>query len=586
MFITDPPSLPVDRSVINTAELICFLTETEIEIDTMNKPILILVLLAQLLAPIARSGESDDSKFPYPQPTLFSVYSWPEGQQCECKCKYYNPDIGTFIREHIEAIAGYCGFDLEVHGIQYATTVVEHFSYNHRYPARIDVALDSAGLRSKIQSINVDPNYYSQVYESQVLLISREYHLDAPIRVAGKVRLCGLRGWLRAENPELLAVMDSVSQDDEDNHQEYSTSCGACDTDSGSGTEKLLPESYNHYVKSLQPPEDDDRVRLIFKDNEGDYPSLLVTKNIELSHLRLYRVGQPGGTGLLAISCAYRSYFCPYRNPVPQARPSVRLRDTVIEDMTGGSDFLIRIDRSGSLIAESTQMNFVHNNNSTVIDANQILEIQLSHVDINNIGEQGTALTLKGYHSLGYLRHWRPLPSFLKNININAWDGASITGVSLEAGDHQTSNHQTSWNPDDHHTAWRAGDRLQLTGVHFGKGIKTGFLFTDDSFRLRATGNTGNTWASHTGEHCTGQPASGSIDFTDGTRCQEIVPVASVEVPITTTPTPPESTTVVSAAPSVLPELPAKVTSGTGTVHKSGLWAGLLSLYALLSVYY
>ena len=144
------------------------------------------------------------------------------------------------------------------------------------------------------------------------------------------------------------------------------------------------------------------------------------------------------------------------------------------------------------------------------------------------------------------------MSSFLKNINVNAQDGASITGFSF------TSGH--------YHTHWKESDRLQLTGIHFGKGIKTGFLFTDDTFRLRATGNTGNTWASHSGEHCTGQPASGSIDFTDGTRCQEIVPVASVEVPIATAPTSLEhniKADVVSAAPSVLPELPAKTTSGT-----------------------
>ena len=52
-----------------------------------------------------------------------------------------------------------------------------------------------------------------QPYEQQILLISPEYHFDGPVRVAGKVRLCGLRGWLRDRNPELLALMDSVASD-------------------------------------------------------------------------------------------------------------------------------------------------------------------------------------------------------------------------------------------------------------------------------------------------------------------------------------------------------------------------------------
>ena len=543
----------------------------------MNNPafirlrLLVLLLLAHLLAPIARSGESDGNKvqgsYPYLEPTLFSVYSWPEKHHCECK--YYNPDIREFIREHIKAIAEYCGFDLEWHGRLYASNLDEYFARSYRYPARIDVALDSASLRSKIQAINID---YAQLYVSQVLLINREYHFDEPIRVGGTVRLCGLRGWLRAENPELLALMDSASHDYGNNHQEYSTSCGACDADSGSGTEKLLPESYNHYVKSLQAPEDDDRVKLIFRDNEGD-PSLLITKNIEFNHLRLYRVGQPGGTGLLAISCAYRRYFCRHRYPIFWARPTARLRDTVLEDMTGGSDFLIRIDGSGSLRAESSQMNFVHSNNSTVIDANQMLSIQLSHVEINNIGEQGTALTLKGYHSQGDFELWHASPSFLKNININAWDGASITGISLEAS--------------RSHASWKAGHRLQLSGVHFGKGIKTGFLFKDDAFRLRASGNTGNTWASHTGEHCTGQPLSGRIDFIDGTTCPVIEPVATV------TPSPAVEAASIAlmsshplpaaATPSALPVLPRTVSSATRPVYTLGLWAGL---YAMLNSFY
>ena len=356
------------------------------------------------------------------------------------------------------------------------------------------------------------------------------------------------------------------------------------------------PESYNDYVNSLQPAEDDDRVKLIFRDNGEDSASLLVTWGLELRNLRLYRVGQPVGGGLLAVSCKDRNYFCRHRFSIDYIKPYGILRNTDLEDFTGGSDFLVRLDMSGSLTIESARLNFVHHkNDSTVVDASEIIDIQLNNVDINNIGDQGKAFTLKDY----YRPRWgmwhilmKPSPSFLKNINVNARDGASITGFSFTSG--------------NHHTAWRPGDRLQLSGIHFGKGVKTGFLFTDDTFRLRATGNTGNTWASPTGEHCTGEPASGSIEFTDGTRCQKIVPVASVEVPIATepsvvVPTATESTplepsitaTVVSAAPSsetiepsVLPELPAKTTSGTGTVHKSGLWAGLLSLYALLSVYY
>ena len=554
----------------------------------MNKPVFILLLLVQLQAPIAHSDQSDDSKvqgaYPFQQPSYFNLYSWPEKQHCSCK--YYNPDISEFVMLNAGAIAEYCGFSLQG-------------------SAGIDVALDGASLRDKIQAKDeYNRFHYLQPYEHQILLISPEYHIDKPVRVAGQVRLCGLRGWLRERNPELLALMDSVAPDVV-NNPDYSTSCGACESDNGSAEGKILPESYNDYVKTLQPAGDDDRVKLIFRDNGEDSASLLVTWGLELRNLRLYRVGQPVSGGLLAVSCKYRKYsICRHKfPPVGIEKIYAILRNTVLEDLTGGSDFLIRLDMIGSLTMESARLNFVHHNNgSTVIDANEIVDIQLNSVDINNIGDQGRALTLKDYyHFRGYTK-FGASPSSLQNINVNAQDGASITGFSFTSG--------------RYHDAWNAGNRLQLTGIHFGKGVKTGFLFTDDSFKLRATGNTGNTWASPTGEHCTGQPASGSIDFTDGTRCQEIVPVTSVEVPTATessveVPTATESSvvvpiattgsthlqssvmaTVVSAAPStvtiepsVLPELPAKVTSGTGTVHKSGLWAGLLSLYAL-SVYY
>ena len=531
----------------------------------MNKPILplTLLLLFQLLqAPITHSDQADQDEkvqgaYPFPQPSVFNLYSWPKNQHCSCD--YYNPDISEFVRENAGAIAEYCGFSLQS-------------------PAGIYVVLDGASLRDRIQARNDIPgrNYYRQPYEQQILLISPEYHFDGPVRVAGKVRLCGLRGWLRDRNPELLALMDSFASDVTNNNPEYSTSCGDCESDNGSTAGKLLPESYNDYVKSSQPAWNDDRVKLVFRDNGEDSASLLVTWELELSNLRLYRVGQPVGGGLLAVSCKYRNYsICRHRWPDDTDKTYALLRNTVLEDFTGGSDFLLRLDKTGSLIMEFSQLNFVHNNNdSTIIDANEIVDIRLSNIDINNIGDQGRVLTLNDYYHYGNHRFFEPLSSFLKNINVNAQDGASITGFSF------TSGH--------YHTHWKESDRLQLTGIHFGKGIKTGFLFTDDRFRLRATGNTGNTWASHSGEHCTGQPASGSIDFTDGTRCQEIVPVASVEVPIATAPTSLEhniKADVVSAAPSVLPELPAKTTSGTGTVHKSGLWAGLLSLYAL-SVYY
>ena len=403
----------------------------------------------------------------------------PDGElQRDCGCYFFNDDITSLVQKRAWQIARHCDFSLK---------------------EPVYVVMESQALRNLID----DSGSLRHVQEGpvQILLVNREYHLEEPVTMARDIRLCGIRPWAMTHEPKLIDVVNDILR--RVGSPEAGSGCGSDESDcasateaeSGSGTE-AIPDAHTDYLASLQEL-GENRVKIIFRSDNNDSPSLLITRFTTLRYLHLYRTGQPAGAGLLAIGCRDRDAFCPDIAP-----GWADLHSTVLEDTTGRSDFLIRTSTLSTLIASFSRFIFRHraqNSKTLAIDGSH--RIQLNIIRIYNIGDNGTAISWQGY------RRWRLLPqpnSAFNDIHITAPEGAALSGISFGPVAYPF--------PED-----EVG--LRLTNIHFGQGIQTGFTFSDDYFRLYPDGNSGNRWENSEGQHCAGRPQTGRIEFTDGTTC-------------------------------------------------------------------
>ena len=420
--------------------------------------------------------------FPEESPYLISTCTREPGWPIEQRCYAYL-DIPQLINQYAGEIAEYCDFD----------------------PGQpVLVPLDSNQLLHWLDDRGII--YLWEREHKQILLLGAEYHIDRPVRISTRHSvICGIRQWLKAKEPEIFEQLTLAFPQlrPTTDHSGGESADGA--GDSGSGAEALLPELFSSdsdgdRMASLHDPEDD-RVKLFFQTDGSHYPSMVTFAFIRFRHLRMYRVGQLGGAGLMTAACNHRKYYCP---DYLYWGGSIALYNTHVEDLTGHSDFLVRLDDRARLIVKNSTFNFLHkNSNSKVFEINRSLSVNMDNVTIHNNGPHGTAIFLDG---IDYMRpEWKfsVLPFILGRINITAAAGASITGLSFQDGRPPLQKHQLP----------------QLTGFTFGEGVATGFNFPDHSVFIREEGNTGNRMENPEGVHCIGAPLSGKISFTDGTTC-------------------------------------------------------------------
>ena len=399
----------------------------------------------------------------------------------DCNCGFYNDDITRVVQKRAREISGHCGFTLD---------------------KPVYVVMEDNALKAMIDDSG-SPRFVKEG-DFQVLLVNGEYHFDEPVKIARDIRLCGIRSWAVANEPELIDAVDGIlarvgagASKAVPGCQANHSNASGCGSASGAGSDlptEIIPVAHNDYLASLPQP-DDDRVRIIFRSDNSDYPSLLVTRYAALRHLHLYRTGQPAGAGLLAVGCSRRDYFCP-DSIVPAG---IEMELAVLEDITGQSEFIMRVDQISTVYVGHSRFRFRHHaHNSKTIDIVWPDRVRLTDIEIYNIGDDGTAISWQGYN------RWRdPAPSSFSEILITAPEGASMGGIRLGNAIYHLSDR----------------NRLSLGNITFGQGIQTGFIFTDNTFQLHPNANTDNRWENSEGEHCSGQPLEGRIEFIDGTTC-------------------------------------------------------------------
>ena len=490
-------------------------------------------------------------KSPYPILTSIREPGWPIEQRCLI-CH----DIPQLINRYAGEIAEYCDFDLG---------------------QIVFVPLDSEQLTDLLDDSG--SWFLFQYGHKQILLLGAEYHINRPVRISKKdPSICGIRQWLKAKEPEIFAQLTLAFPELRQTNSHRSGESGERGGGSGSGAETLLPESYSGDSDSVRqaslPDPDDDRVKLFFRNDGSHYPSIIVFYYARFRHLRMYRVGQPNGEGLMTIGCDHRAYYCPDDRHVSGF---IDLYNSHLEDLTGHSDFLVRVDSNAFLIAGHSTFNFLHkNSDSHVFDIKASYGVSMDSVSIHNAGAYGTAISWDGLadHSPTYI--YTVPPSVLNKVNITASAGASITGIRIQRGEPPVTSSQ----------------RPRLTRFTFGQGVTTGFDFPDYSVPIQAEGNTGNRMENPEGVHCMGAPSSGMIYFTDGTTCFATTVPVSATTPAFTSPdsatttvfTPPHNGSTAPETPVTTPGAMAEtnIVSEARSVYEWRIWIGLVSLYPVV----
>ena len=391
----------------------------------------------------------------------------------------------------------------------------------------------------------------------QYLLLKPHYHIDNNISLSHKAKFCGLHDWLAFGILLFSETLDIVYSLNTDLSDDEAHSSGVYPFASGS--------SNNRYYDNKSV------TRISFTPANQEAPSLLLLKHSEFRHLGLYQEGEASKYGLLAVGC-HISGYC----QTPGTKVTLTLEEVTLEDQSGISDFLLKVDDGSELYAKNAVFNFRHNSSaSAALCLYWTRNLQVSDTFITNSGDRGSAVYWAGFYELTE-------PAYFVNTVISSSQGSDITGFELlyDSNLKKIADYYTALLP-------------RFSGITLNPAISTGFSI--DNFPVRQNGHSNNVWNSN-GVRCTGSDYKCSLIFNDGTSSLATIPVpvttpipASTSSPVATlspvTTTAAASTPALSSKPTV-PETDTtasstiqNVYSESGAVHLTHRWqliAGML----------
>ncbi len=339
--------------------------------------------------------------------------------------------------------------------------------------------MDGEALKNRINGPHSSFDWY------QILLLNDVYNIDGSVMVEQNIKLCGLHHWL----PEVLTNLTTIANIDlvetfGNNTQFYSN----------------LPDALY----------DDNRVKLIFKGDNNEYPAFYVKAfRIKLNNLGIYLHEQSQTYALYGAGCTSRT---PYYACESFKETITYLNNVKLEDLTGIHPFLLRTEDVSSLYADRSEFNFKHHDIEGLVETAALYlywtgNVQFMNSTVTNHGDRGRAILWEGIVLIDY-------EVFIKNTIIDTVsENASITGFYLEG----------FLDTEENNFILRDSQLPYFQNITFKQGVTIGFHFLDTNFYLRPTGSNGNRFEGN-GTHCYGVP-DGTISFDDGTVCTNAVPI-------------------------------------------------------------